>query len=198
MVGDELVQFGAAERIGPARWRLSRLLRGRRGTEAAMAGHVAGERFVLIETAALAHWDLPASAVGAAVQVMASGVGDPLPVLASGEVTGRALMPPSPVHLRGTVGADGTIRVGWTRRSRLGFSWTDGDEVALGEPAERYRIAVSGGGGGVVRTVESGEPAFAYPRAERMADGLGGAAVTFAVRQVGGRGVSPAAAITII
>ena len=37
-IGDELVQFGRAERIGPARWRLSRLLRGRRGTEWAVVG----------------------------------------------------------------------------------------------------------------------------------------------------------------
>ena len=33
LVGDELLQFGRAEQLGPGRFRLSRLLRGRRGTE---------------------------------------------------------------------------------------------------------------------------------------------------------------------
>lgn len=197
-IGEELVQFGAATRIGPATWRLSRLLRGRRGTESAMGAHVAGEPFVLIEPATLAVWDLPASAVGATAQVMASGVGDALPVVAARGVAGRALMPPSPVHLRGATGTDGTVRIGWTRRSRLGFSWRDGDEVALGEPAERYRIALSGPGGAVVRTAETDGPAFDYPPAARMADGLAGAAVTIAVRQLGGRAASPPATITIM
>ena len=36
IAGDELLQFGRAEPIGPRRFRLSRLLRGRRGTEWAM------------------------------------------------------------------------------------------------------------------------------------------------------------------
>src|SRR3546814_11488239 len=36
LVGDELLQFGRAEQIDATRWRLSRLWRGRRGTEAAI------------------------------------------------------------------------------------------------------------------------------------------------------------------
>src|SRR5690606_242236 len=39
LLGDELIQFGRAEPLGSARWRLSRLTRGRRGTEWAIAGH---------------------------------------------------------------------------------------------------------------------------------------------------------------
>jgi hypothetical protein len=38
MIGDELLQFGRADEIGPRAYRLSRLLRGRRGTERFMAG----------------------------------------------------------------------------------------------------------------------------------------------------------------
>lgn len=40
VLGDELIQFGRAEPLGGARWRLSRLVRGRRGTSWAAAMHV--------------------------------------------------------------------------------------------------------------------------------------------------------------
>src|SRR3546814_18510434 len=47
MVGGELLQFGEAEIVGPGKWRLSRLLRGRAGPARAMS-HPAGEPFVLL------------------------------------------------------------------------------------------------------------------------------------------------------
>src|SRR3546814_5498800 len=48
MIGNELVQFGGAEQLGPALWRLTRLLRGRAGTEVA-AAHGTGTPFVLLD-----------------------------------------------------------------------------------------------------------------------------------------------------
>ncbi|HET8613775.1 MAG TPA: phage tail protein, partial [Sphingomonas sp.] len=79
LIGDEIVQFGSAEPIAPKRWRLSRLLRGRRGTEWAIEGHGPSERFVLLDPATLAGCTLPASAIGAPVMVAASGIGDAEP-----------------------------------------------------------------------------------------------------------------------
>src|SRR3546814_6313967 len=52
MIGNELVQFGGAEQLGPALWRLTRLLRGRAGTEVA-AAHGTGTPFVLLDDPAL-------------------------------------------------------------------------------------------------------------------------------------------------
>ncbi len=88
LVGDELIQFERAVRIGPALWRLGGLLRGRRGTEWAMAGHMPGERFVLIEQTALVGWDLPSSAIGAAARIMARGVGDTIACRGGGRRAG--------------------------------------------------------------------------------------------------------------
>src|SRR3546814_3877061 len=51
LIDDELVQFGHVEQLGGHRFRLRRLLRGRRGTEWASADHEAGGRFILIEPA---------------------------------------------------------------------------------------------------------------------------------------------------
>jgi hypothetical protein len=47
LIGDELIQFGRAEQLGPGLFRLSHLLRGRRGTEWAAAGHSVGDVFCL-------------------------------------------------------------------------------------------------------------------------------------------------------
>jgi hypothetical protein len=76
MLGDELIQFGSAEPLGGRRFRLSRFLRGRRGTEWAAATHALGEPFVLLERERLAPVDVPADSVGGELRVMASGIGD--------------------------------------------------------------------------------------------------------------------------
>jgi len=53
LLGDEVFQFSKAEPIGPGRFRLRGLLRGRAGTEGAMEAHEVGEYFVLLEQDAL-------------------------------------------------------------------------------------------------------------------------------------------------
>lgn len=104
LLGDELMQFGRADPLGAKRFRLSRLLRGRRGTEWAAASHAAGERFVLIEREALAAIDLPVARVGGAARVMAEGIGDGAdPPQAELTTTGEALRPPAPASRSATI-----------------------------------------------------------------------------------------------
>lgn len=76
VIGAEVIQFGRAEALGGGQFQLSKLLRGRRGTEAAAAGHRAGERFVLLDARALSVIRLPLAAVGATVRVRARGIAD--------------------------------------------------------------------------------------------------------------------------
>ncbi|OHT19680.1 GTA baseplate fiber-binding domain-containing protein [Edaphosphingomonas haloaromaticamans] len=190
MIGDELIQFGSAAPLGGGRYRLSRLMRGRRGTEAAMAGHAAGERFVLIETPSLLPIELPASSIGGHIGLMARGVGDGAPATAQAAFLGRALRPPSPAHLRLERGADGGVLIGWTRRSRTGWPWIDGADAPLAEEAERYRIVITPAIGSV-RTAETSEPAYAYDAARMAADGAAGTpAINIAVHQIGAGGLS--------
>jgi hypothetical protein len=49
LLGNEVIQFGRAQSLGNGRWRLSLLMRGRGGTESAVANHVAGEKFALLD-----------------------------------------------------------------------------------------------------------------------------------------------------
>ena len=191
LVGDEMVQFGSAEQIGPTRWRLGMLLRGRRGSEAAIGTQSAGDRFVLIEADSVLSLDLPMATIGTEVRLMAAGPGDPDgPVLLTTTVRGTSIVPPSPVHLRWRETGDGDAAVQWMRRGRSGWRWIDSVDVPLGEEQERYRITLSRGDG-TVRTLETDAPALSVAAADRA----GG--VVLAVRQVGAHGESPTAEIAI-
>jgi hypothetical protein len=190
VIGAELVQFGSAEPLGGGRWRLGRLLRGRRGTERATP--VAGDPFVLLAPETARTIDLPVAALGRMVRVIASGVGDDDPVEARCVIGGASVMPPSPVHLR-IEGA--TVR--WVRRSRAGWRWIDGVDAPLGEERETYRVTVSTAGAGAgsaaggMRVVDTVAPEIALTVAERAAG------VTVSVRQAGVFGESPAAELRV-
>jgi hypothetical protein len=174
-LGGELVQFGEALQMSATRWRLFRLVRGRRGTEAAIATHVAGEPFVLLDVATLLPLDIPSSAIGAIASVSLVGPGDAaVAATAALAVAGAAVRPPAPVHLTAERMADGGIRLDWVRRSRLGWAWLDGGDVPLGEDGERYRLELRADGGRP-RVVETAQPFFLYAAADQAADGAAGA-----------------------
>ena len=178
-VGAELIQFGSAEPLGGRRFRLSRLLRGRRGTEWASPGHAADEPFTLIARETLRAIEVPA---GAVVDVLASGVGDLPGAAAASRLAGAEMLrPPCPVHLRAVATPTGDLAISWVRRSRLGWSWADGAETPLGEERENYRLILAGAG--FERRVETAEAAYLYTAAERAADGPG--PVTMTVVQLG-------------
>lgn len=141
LIGDELIQFGRAVPVGGRSWRLERLLRGRRGTEWAIGGQAAGDRFALIEAGNVATIDLPVSALGSSVRVIASGRGDADgPVAQTLTLAGASVRPPAPVGLSFDAAA---ATLSWTRRSRAGFGWPDGRDVPLGEEREAYRVDVA-------------------------------------------------------
>lgn len=189
LVGDELIAFGDAVQLDARRWRLKSLLRGRFGTDWAMADHAAGDRFVLIESARLMPIDLSAAALGGAVTISALGLGDGIPATKSGSVIGRALRPPSPGALEARRLVDGTIRISWIRRSRTGWAWIDGADAPLGEDVERYRLTLTTGD--VVRVVETDTAIFDYPTGEQPADLLAGTSpLGVAIAQIGRFGTS--------
>ena len=190
MLGDELIQFGAAEPLGANRWRLSELWRGRRGTEAAIGLAVAGSRFVLIEAEALAGVELPVEAMGGTAAVLAQGPGDAVGVEAEAGISGCSVLPPSPVHLRAIRGGDGGADVSWVRRSRAGWRWIDGVDAPLGEESEAYRVTIAPLGGSE-RTVETATAAATLS----AGDVAGGVTVT--IRQIGAHGLSPPASLTL-
>ncbi|MEG3089132.1 GTA baseplate fiber-binding domain-containing protein [Sphingomonas sp. PB4P5] len=192
LVGGELLQFGSATQISATRWRLSILLRGRRGTEAAIGMQMPGDRFALIEAAAASGIDLPLASIGSVATVLASSVGDVAgPVMLATTVAGRPVLPPAPVHLVATLLAGGDMRLDWVRRSRAGWRWIDGADSPLGEEREAYRVTLLPTAG-AVRTIETLVAAVIIPASDRA-----GGPVTVQVRQAGAHGESPPAEIVL-
>jgi len=190
LIGDELVQFSRALPVGPARWRLGGLLRGRRGTEAAIGRQQAGDRFVLLDADAVATVNLPLSMLGSQAIILASGVGDADPVRRDVLVSGASVLPPFPAQLTARRGQAGQLVLSWARRSRLGWRWLDGVDAALAEEREYYRVAVSPPGGAIA-SFACDVPTLTLSQDQAPV----GALVT--VRQVGNAGESPPATLVI-
>jgi len=167
LLGDELVQFARAEPLGAGRWALSDLYRGLRGTEAAIGMQAVGDRFALIESDGVAAIDLPVTAIGRTLRLLASGVGDTAgPVEARVTITGAAVAPPAPVHAVAALRGDGTLALRWTRRSRAGWAWVDGADAPLVEEREAYRVTLTNGDG-TRQTVDVTAPQLVLTTGER-------------------------------
>lgn len=194
-IGNEMLQFGDAEPLAPGRFRLSRLLRGRRGSEWTMGQHVEDEPFALIDARALKGISVGASLVGTGMTVTAYGPGnDGQEPIVSRIIQGEAARPLSPAHLRGALRADGSLELTWTRRSRRGFAWIDAVDVPADPDLSGYRISVAGAGAAVEFSVI--EPTLSVDAAA-LAD-LGGGPLTITAWQVGSIGLSRPAQIIIV
>jgi hypothetical protein len=206
VAGGELLQFGRAQPLGNGRWALSRLLRGRFGTEDSVAALAPGARFALIDDPALL--PIPAQSGFADVvpggQISLMGMADAMPVLVPITQIGRALRPLPVSHIRGEWQGDGGLRLHWVRRSRGGFGWADGRDVPLDTPDERYTVVLSAGAVQQVQAVTVAQWALsaaevAALRAGALAAGgaAGGAAMAVQIVQHGPRGDSLPVAQTL-
>ena len=193
LLGSELLQFGRAEQLGPGLYRLSSLLRGRRGTEWAAPLHSIGDGFCLIDAASIRAIDMNGGVVGASLTATAHGIGDvaPLPV-AERLISGEAVRPPSPCHLM--VLRNGNIwTASWVRRSHRGWSWIDG--VGVGEDGfpERYRITARGPLGELV--IETDETSHSF--ATSQLPGGAGQAIDVEVAMIGPAALSRGTSATV-
>ncbi len=172
MVGDELLQFRDAVLQADGSYRLSGLLRGRQGTEHAVAGHVAGEPFVLVDGGGLADARVPLALAGKPVLIKpVSNVDDPDAVAADTmTVAFNALKPLSPAHLRAVRLAGGDVRITWIRRTRRNGEWLDGADVPLGEECACYELEVLDPAGAVLRSFAVGQESVTYAAADQQAD----------------------------
>ncbi|MCK9540996.1 MAG: phage tail protein [Novosphingobium sp.] len=140
LVGNEIIQFGRAERLGPGRWKLSGLLRGRGGTESGTAGHAPGEPFVLLDERLVA---LDPAVIGLTpgAEIVALGRRDDEAVSSPMRLRGITQRPLSPVHPASGLMTDGSLRLRWIRRARGAWLWRDGVDVPLQEQTESYQVS---------------------------------------------------------
>jgi hypothetical protein len=180
VVGDEIVQFASAAPIGPRRFTLSGLLRGRRGTAA--TAHAAGERFVLLDPDRLVAVEPGIEAVGRTLRVRATGNGDGATPAVMHPFAGNALRPFPPALLR-YVRSGGDLVFDWVRRGSGGLAWVDGLDAPLDAP-EAYRVEIFVAGT-AVRAVTVPSSSWRYTAAARAADAPPGTPITIVVAQFG-------------
>lgn len=194
VVGEEILQFREAFLEADGSYTLRGLLRGRNGTEAAIPGHLAGERFVLLDGGGLFEIDLPPDLIGQSVAVRAVTTNRLLEETTQTQLAIQAagLLPLAPVHVRGRRNAAGDFEITWIRRTRFGGGWRDFADVPLNEETERYEVDILAGGS-VVRTLTGTSSALVYNAADEIADfGAPQAALAIAIYQISaiaGRGL---------
>ncbi len=173
----EVVQAGAAELIAPGRYRLTRLLRGQRGTEAAMGNPTpAGARVVVLDSA-LAPLPIAEADLGLPwnwrIGPAARAVSDASYTALTFTPAGRGLVPFAPVHIEQpwrTARSPGDLTIRWTRRSRalVADAWEQ-VEVPLAEDAESYDVQILDGAS-VKRTLTSSTTSVIYTAAQQTVD----------------------------
>jgi hypothetical protein len=173
----EIVQAGAAELLAPGRYRLTRLLRGQRGTEAAMGNPApAGARVVVLD-ASLSPLPIAEADLGLPwnwrIGPASRAVSDETYVAQSFTPTGRGLVPFAPVHVElpwRIARSRGDLILRWTRRSRaLAADTWEQVEVPLAEEVESYDIQILDGAA-VKRTLTSSTSSVLYTAAQQTAD----------------------------
>lgn len=168
----EIIQFLNAEEIGSGRWRLTGLLRGRRGTEHFIGTSQENDRFVLVSGPGIIRLPLDTSQIGDELQYRGVTAGATFSSGATQSFTGNALALEtfSPVNISGErddISDDLTIS--WNRRDRLFETLQDGVELPNSEASESYEIDILDGSS-VVRTLTSATPSVVYTAAQQAAD----------------------------
>ena len=199
----EIVQFATVTALGGPSYRLSRLLRGRRGTEDQAGRRGAGDAFVLLTPGETLRFEALPSEATATRYHRAVTVFDTVET-ARATVTkaarGRAERPYAPAQIAGTRDGSLNLTITWVRRTRIGGEWLDGTgTVPLSEDSEAYEVEIMNGTT-VVRTITglTSETA-AYSAANQAIDfGSTQAAVSVRVYQISaavGRGMAGEATV---
>lgn len=159
LLGQEIIAFQTATLTAANTYVLSGLLRGCRGTEAAVGTHTVGDAFLLFDSSTMGTLPLALSDVGQTeyFKTVSGGLG--LSDLKSQTVvyTGARIRPLSPAQLDAYLDT-GNLVVTWQRRARINAGWRDYADVPLDEPVEQYQVLLSSNGV-ALRTIDVPAPA---------------------------------------
>lgn len=159
LIGSEIIQFRNASLVSGGVYTLSGMLRGKRGTEWAMAAHAVGDRAVLLTTSSLRRTLDQQAEIGISEQWKAVTIGKTVASATAFAATdtGVSEKPFSPVDIRSTRNPDSGVDIFWKRRTRLAtrFVGTGGINVPLGETIESYFVEILTGPAGDVRRTKT-------------------------------------------
>lgn len=170
----EVVQFVNAVQVGPLQWSLTRLLRGRRGTDHNIGRAQAGDTVVLVSGAGIIRLPLDVMQVGGVFTYRAVTIGATVASGTDQELAGagEALAPFSPVHVSGEDTGEGDLLIEWTRRDRLALDYEPGEPTPLSEAVEAYEVDILSDASPrtVMRTLASGTPSVVYTLLQQLDD----------------------------
>ncbi|MGL6042671.1 MAG: phage tail baseplate protein [Sandaracinobacteroides sp.] len=165
LVGDELVQFRAAEFSDASTVRLTGLLRRRFGTGNAVLGVARGSWIAKVGPSSLPALALSPDAIGREIILLASGRGDPKGgTEAIHKVEGRGFAPLAPVHFHCERLPDQSIRSSWISRHRELWAWAAGVDPALPNFIWRFD-----GDDGAKREIRVNLPSISLTAADQIA-----------------------------
>ncbi|RLJ20810.1 hypothetical protein DJ031_04680 [bacterium endosymbiont of Escarpia laminata] len=150
----EIVQYGAVTEQPDGTFTVSRLLRGRRGTDWAMGQHVVGDVFIPLSTSNVRRVKGDTTEIGSTFDYRGVTFGEsinaPTVVTKQFSHAGHGIKPWGPAHLAVSEGGGGDLAISWLRRGRM-------PAAPLGTPplveeSERYEIDIYDGDT-VVRTI---------------------------------------------
>ena len=185
LVGNELIQYRVATLVSAGVYTLSGLLRGRRGTEDAMTGHVAAERFVALGISGVRFLPLQSGDLARLRYYKGVSASQALSAVTAQSITpvGNTLKPFAPVHPRANRDAADTV-ISWTRQTRLSTRIVGAlpPSIPLGETAESYEVEIWDSGYTTLkRTLASSTQTVTYTNAQQVTD-FGSAQVTLYVK----------------
>lgn len=202
----EVIQAANVVLNADGSYTLSRLLRGRRGSDTATDNHAAGDLVVYLSAAELVSVELAIADLNVTryYRCVTSGTLPEDAQVVTAVNTGADLKPYAPTHVSATLNGSSDIVLSWVRRTRLAGGLVDyTGTVPLAEATESYSIDVmSGPATGVVkRTLTASTPSVIYPNAEILADfGAVPSSITVRVYQISaviGRGFTREATLGV-
>jgi hypothetical protein len=182
----EIIRAASVVDNGDGTWTLSTLLRGRKGTEFAMAGHAAADAVIALDTTTIDR--PPLGDRGLERHYAAIGVGGAFDTTHAVAFTntGRGLRPWAPTALAAARDGSGNITYTWLRRDRVGQQWPEHgpEDPPMSEASESYTVNIYDGAA-IVRAIAASTETASYTAAEQTTDfGSAQAAVKTGILQV--------------
>lgn len=172
-VGDEVIGFRYASLIAPLTYQLTRLLRGRAGTEPNVASHLTNELFVVLDNT-ITRLDVSLADINKPVKYKIVTVGSDISKATAIDVSpyGLNLRPwrvAQPTAVR-NLPAVNDWKVNWIERPRFYNGLRDYTEIVHDADWAGFAVAIMDPGGTVLRTATTVSPEFVYTAAMQVTD----------------------------
>lgn len=199
----ELVGFQNVELVSSGTYRLTKLIRGRYGTEDNIVPSLASDARVIVVNSALTPLNFTTSDIGISYFYRygpsTEDLGESSYRVRSKTFEGRGLKPYSPADVRASFdGSDYTFT--WKRRTRIdGDRWDYTTDVPLNENSEEYEVDVKDNLGTVVRTFSGlSSETVTYTASQQTADSISTpfSIEVFQISDTVGRGIGTTLEIT--